>query len=180
MDTSGSSARIDGYAAALLDIARAEGDPDAFTDEFYRAVRALDGNVELRETLTDPQVPVERKQGIVRQLLGPRADRVTVAAVDFVVAAGQAKHLGAISSRLADLAAEDEGAVVAEVRTASALDAEQVLRLEAALSAASGRRVQAKVTTDPSVLGGVVAKVGDTVFDGTVKGRLDDLREQWG
>ena len=180
METTGSQTRIDGYAAALLDIARAEGDPEAFTDEFFRAARALEGNLELRETLTDPQVPVERKQGIVRQLLGPRASRVTVAAVDFVIAAGQARHLQAISSRLAELAAEEEGAIVAEVRSATTLDADQIARLEAALASASGKLVQAKVVTDPSVLGGVVAKIGDTVFDGSVKSRLDDLREQWG
>ena len=180
MDTTAHPARIDGYAAALLDIARAEGEAEEFTDEFYRAVRALDANVELRDTLIDPRIPVGRKQGIVTELLGPRADTVTVAAVNFVVAAGQGKHLEAISSRLVELAAEQEGSVVAEVRSAVTLDSNQIRRLEDALSAASGKRVQAKVVTDPSILGGVVAKIGDTVFDGSVKSRFDEIREQWG
>lgn len=180
METTAHPTRIDGYAAALLDIARAEGEPEEFTDEFFRAVRALDANVELRDTLVDPLIPVERRQGIVDELLGPRADRVTVAAVNFVIAAGQGKHLEAISSRLVQLAAEQEGAVVAEVRSAVTLDPDQIRRLEEALSAASGRRVQVKAVTDPAVLGGIVTKIGATVFDGSVKSRFDDLREQWG
>jgi F-type H+-transporting ATPase subunit delta len=55
-----------------------------------------------------------------------------------------------------------------------------VARLEERLSAATGKRVQVTVIVDPSVVGGVVTKIGDTVFDGSVKSRLDELREQWG
>jgi F-type H+-transporting ATPase subunit delta len=76
--------------------------------------------------------------------------------------------------------AEHEGTVVAEVQSAVALDAGQIARLEAALSRATGKRVQAKVVTDPALMGGLVAKIGDTVFDGSVKSRFSDVREQWG
>ncbi len=103
-----------------------------------------------------------------------------VASINFVVAVGQAKFLDDLASLLAEVAAEEEGTVVAEVRSAVALDADQVIRLEIALSEATGKRVQAKVVTDPSIMGGLVAKIGDTIFDGSVRGRLDDVREQWG
>ena len=56
----------------------------------------------------------------------------------------------------------------------------QIARLESALSRATGKRVQAKVVTDPALMGGLVAKIGDTVFDGSVKSRFSDVREQWG
>ena len=171
---------IDGYAAALLDIFRAEGDADRLTDEFFSVAQALDGNPELRAVLTDPQLPVERKHGIVDELLGARADRVTVAAVNLLVATGHARDMTAVASRLVQTAAEEEGSVVAEVRAAVDLDPMQVSRLEERLAAATGKRVEAKVIVDPSVVGGVVAKIGDTVFDGSVKSRLDALREQWG
>jgi len=170
---------IDGYAAALLEIARAEGDVERVTDEIYRAAQAMEANTELRETLADPQIPAGRKLGIVEDLLGGRASRATVAAVHLVVHAGRARELAAVATRMAELVAEQQGAIVAEVRSAVELDPAQVTRLEAALSEATGRRVEAKVVVDPSVVGGVVTKIGDTVFDGTVKGRLDELREQW-
>ncbi len=170
--------RIDGYASALLDIAVAEG--VGVADEMFRAAQALNGNAELIDALSDSRVPAERKQGIVDDLIGSRASKVTVAAINFVVAAGQARHLGEIATKLAELAAEAEGEVVAEVRAPLDLDADQLDRLTAALSKATGKRVQVKVIVDPSVIGGVVAKVGDTVLDGSVQSRFTELREQWG
>ncbi|GMQ98014.1 MAG: ATP synthase F1 subunit delta [Acidimicrobiia bacterium] len=172
------SSRVEGYASALLDISTAEG--EAVADEIYRAALALDGNAELINTLSDVRIPGERKQGIVDDLLGSRASKVTVAAINFVVASGQARSLGDIARRLAEMAAEAEGDIIAEVRAPLALDADQLDRLQAALAKATGRRVQVKVVVDPSVIGGLVAKVGDTVLDGSVEGRFTELREQWG
>jgi len=173
-------ARIDGYASALIDVARAEGDAEKFVDTFYSAAKTISANAELRDTLIDPVVPLDRKQGILTDLLGSRVGTPVLAAISFIVAAGMAKDLDEVASQLAELIAEEEGTVVAEVKSAVSLDADQVARLEAALSRATGKRVQAKVSTDPSIMGGLVAKIGDTVFDGSVRGRLDDVREQWG
>jgi len=170
--------RVDGYASALLNIANAEG--DGVADEIFRAAQALNGNAELIDTLSDSRIPADRKQGIVDDLLGSNASGVTVAAINFVVGAGQARHLGDIATKLAELAAEAEGEVVAEVRAPLDLDPDQIDRLTAALSRATGKRVQVKVVVDPSVIGGVVAKVGDTVLDGSVQNRFTELREQWG
>lgn len=174
------SDRLDGYASALMDIARAEGDVDLFVDEFYAAAKTISANADLRDTLTDRRIPVARKQGIVTDVLGVRLNEVVVAAINFVVAVGEANHLEDLAARLAETAAEQEGSVVAEVQSAIALDAGQIARLEAALSKATGKRVQAKVVTDPSLMGGLVAKIGDTIFDGSVKSRFADVREQWG
>jgi F-type H+-transporting ATPase subunit delta len=172
--------RLDGYASALFDIARAEGDVDGFVDAFYAAAKTISANSELRDVLSDPQIPVSRRQGTLSDLLDGRVDGAVVASINFIVAVGQAKYLDDLASRLAEVAAQEEGSVVAEVQSAIALDADQVARLEAALSKATGKRVQAKVVTDPSIMGGLVAKIGDTIFDGSVRGRLDDVREQWG
>jgi F-type H+-transporting ATPase subunit delta len=64
-----------------------------------------------------------------------------------------------------------------EVRAALPLSQEQETRLSAALSRATGKRVSLKVVVDPSVIGGLVARVGDVVFDGTIRHRLEQLRE---
>lgn len=172
--------RIDGYAAALFDIARVDGGSVDLVDEIHAAANALSGSPELIETLRDPRVPGERKQGIIDDLLGSRASRTTVAAINFVIASGQARSLSEIAARLTERAAEAEGEVVAEVRAPMPLDPEQIERLQVALARATNKKVQVKVVIDPSVVGGLVAKVGDTVLDGSVQGRFDELREQWG
>lgn len=171
---------VDGYAAALLDIASSEADASAAVDEMYRALSGLGGNAELVDVLTDPRVPADRKHGTIDDILGSRATKVTVAAVNFVVAAGQAQNLSDIAARLADLSAESEGEVVAEVRAPFDLDEVQTERLAAAIAKATGKKIQVKVVVDPTVIGGVVAKVGDTVLDGSVQHRFTELREQWG
>ncbi|MDJ0791463.1 MAG: ATP synthase F1 subunit delta [Acidimicrobiia bacterium] len=173
------ASRIEGYSAALLAIARAEREADLLV-ELPAAATALASHSELIETLRDPRVPAERKQAIVDELLSHRASLVTVAAINFLVSSGQAKHLGQIATRLTELAAESQGEVVAEVRAPMELAPEQVERLREKLEQVTNRRVQVRVIVDPSVVGGVVTKIGDTVLDGSIHSRFVELREQWG
>ncbi len=168
---------VDGYAAGILAIAEGEGRVDQVSDELFRISRSFEQSAELRDALTDPAVPVERKRGIVTDLLGSRASDLVTGFVSFVVGMGRARDLPAIASRLAEQAAAARQKAVAEVRTAVDLDEGTVARLEQALSQATGRQVEVKTVVDPSVLGGVVATIGDTVIDGTVKSRLESLRE---
>ncbi len=172
-------ARIDAYAAGIFELAKAEGDADHLGDELFRVAQALDDSEPLRDALTDTRIPVDRKQGIIDELLGTRASTLAVSLVNFVVAQGRAGDLGSIARRLLERAAEERASALAEVRSAIELDDETVRRLEERLAEITGRRVEAKVVVDPSVLGGVVAKVGDTIFDGSVKSRLQELREAW-
>jgi F-type H+-transporting ATPase subunit delta len=128
--------------------------------------------------LTDAAIPVQRRIGVVEDLLGGRASQVTANLVMFVVGAGRARELPAIVDRLVEMAAGEKQRVVAEVRSAIPLDGATVQRLAEALGKATGRAVEVKVIVDPSVIGGLVAQVGDTVIDGSVRSRLDRLREQ--
>jgi F-type H+-transporting ATPase subunit delta len=171
------SDRIGAYAAALLEVAKAEGSLETVEEELFRVARTLEANDELRTTLSDPALPVDRRQRIVEELLGPRASPVTTALVSFVVGAGRSRDLPAIIDRLVRRAAEERAEAVAEVRTAVPLTEDQRRRLAEALSRATGKRVSVKVVVDPRVLGGVVAQVGDTVIDGSIRHRLEALKE---
>jgi F-type H+-transporting ATPase subunit delta len=171
------SERTDAYASALFEVARAEGSLETVEEELFRVARTLEGNDELRMTLTDQAIPVERRQGIVEDLLGGRASPVTTALVSFVVGAGRSRDLPAIIDRLVERAAQERSEAVAEVRSAIPLTEDQRQRLAEALGRATGKRVSVKVVVDPSVLGGIVAQVGDTVIDGTVRHRLEQLKE---
>jgi len=169
--------RIDGYANALFEVARVEGSLAEVEDELFRFARTLESNDQLRSTLTDEAVPVARRQGVVEDLLGTKASPVTVNLIGFVVGAGRARQLPQIIDRLVDRAASAKDSVVGEVRSAIPLTDDQKNRLAEALGKATGKKVEVKVVVDPSVLGGLVAQVGDTVIDGSVRARLDQLRE---
>jgi len=172
------SERVDAYASAMFEVARSEGALETVEDELFRVARTFEANEELRSTLTDPAVPVERRLAIVDDLLGAdRASHLTSALVSFVVAAGRGRELSSIIDKLVERAAAERSEVVAEVRTAVPLDAATRDRVGAALSAATGKTISVKSVVDPSVLGGVVARIGDTVFDGSVRHRLDQLKE---
>ncbi len=169
--------RTDAYGAALFAVAVAEEALDRVEEELFRVARTIEGNDELRSTLTDEAIPVERRQGIVEDLLGDRAHPVTTALVSFVVGIGRGRELPTMIDKLVERAAEERSEVVAEVRTAIPLEDDQRDRLAEALSNATGKRVSVKAVVDQSVMGGVVAQIGETIIDGTVRNRLNQLRE---
>ncbi len=169
--------RIDAYAHAIQGIVAAEGLSAEAEDELFRFARTFEGNDELRMALANAGLPVDRRLAVVEELLGGKALSVTTAVVTFLVAIGRAFDLPEIVDRFVALSAESRSHEVAEVRTAVALSDEQIRRLGDALSTATGKQVEVKVVVDPSVLGGLVAYVGDTVIDGTVRHRLDQLKD---
>lgn len=170
--------RIDGYARALFEVARAEGTLDEVEDELFRFARSYESSDELRTALTDDLIPVDKRLSIVEDLLGDKATPTTMQLISMVVAGRRTRDLPAIIDRLVQRAAAAKDAAVAEVRTAVELTADQQDRLEAALENATGRNINLKVVVDPTVLGGIVATVGDTVIDGTVRTKLDQLKSR--
>lgn len=171
---------VDGYADALLAVARAEGAVDRVANELYQIAEAFSQSEELKGTLSDPLVPADRKTGVISDLLGSRASQTTVSLVEMLVATGRVRDFSEIAARVGELAAAAEKQVVAEVRSAIELDEATIERLAEKLSSATGKSVAVRVVVDPSVMGGIVARVGDTVFDGSVRSRLRKLREAWG
>jgi F-type H+-transporting ATPase subunit delta len=170
--------RIDAYADALLEVAKAEGVLGVVEDDLFRFARAFEGSDELRMALTDPALPPERRMAVVEELMGGKALEASAAMVAFVVGIGRAHDLPAIVDHFVEKAAKARQHEVAEVRSAVPLDDKQQERLAKALSKATGKDVEVKVVVDPKVLGGLVATVGDTVIDGTVRHRLDQLKER--
>jgi F-type H+-transporting ATPase subunit delta len=170
---------IRGYAQALFSVAEAEGVLNDVGDELFRFARVLEKQPRLRSALTDISLPAERKRKVLNEILGKKANPHTVNILVFVVEQGRARDLGAIVDELVRLAAERRRRAVAEVRTAVPLSGQQRKRLAEALSGATGKQIELKVIVDPeSVIGGVVARVGDQVFDGSVRRRLELARER--
>jgi F-type H+-transporting ATPase subunit delta len=170
--------RVVAYSQAFLEVARAEKQASAIEDDLFRFARALDANDDLRMALGDRSIPAERRVAIVEELMGGTAMPVSLGLVTMVVGADRAGELPAVVDRFLELSAEQRQHEVAEVRAAVPLDDRLRDRLAKALSDATGKHVEVKVVVDPDVLGGVVARIGDTVIDGTVRRRLDQLKER--
>ena len=169
--------RITAYAEALLGIAKAEGDVPQVADELFRVARVVEGNDELRDTLADPHIPVARRQQVVEDLLGGKASSTTIGLVSLVVGNGRVRQLPLIVDQLVAASAKEANREVAEVRSAIPLTDDQKSRLADALGKATGKLVEIKVIIDPSIKGGIVAQVGDEVIDGSVRHRLEQLKQ---
>ena len=169
---------VRGYAEALFRVVQAEGELDRVEDELYRFGKILESNHELKQALSDRSMETTQRTKILEELLSEKVSPHTLSLLTFVIEQDRARHLPKILEQVAQLAAEAKDSVVGEVRSAVPLNKRQENALAKALSKATGKNVSVKVIVDPSVIGGIVATVGDTVIDGTVKRRLEQLKEQ--
>lgn len=169
-----------GYARGILAIASAEKQSERVADELFRISRVVEANNELRQSLTDLALPTDAKEKLLDGILGNRVSPHTLNVAKLLIAQGRAKDLTKIANELARLAEEEAKREVAEVRTAIPLDDDQKRKITAALSKATGKNVTVKVIVDPSVIGGVLARVGDVVIDGTIRNKLDSLKTHLG
>lgn len=170
--------RVDAYSRAIFDIASAEGLLGEVEDELFRFARVFEGNDNLRMALSDPALPAERRMAVVEELFGDKALGISRALASFIVGIGRATDLPAIVGGFVELAASSREREVAEVRSAVPLSDAQKERLATALRRATGKHVEVKVIVDEKVLGGLVAQIGDVVIDGSVRHRLEQLKEQ--
>jgi F-type H+-transporting ATPase subunit delta len=170
---------IDGYASALVEIAQGEGDLAQVQEELFVVAERLRTNDALRDGLTDQRIPVELRQQIVEDLLGGKASTTTTSLVSMIVGAGRARDLSAIIGKVVEKAASAQGAAVARVTAASPLDGDQQQALTEALTRRFHHPVSVKVVIDPTILGGLIVQVGDTVIDGSIRTRLDQLKSNF-
>jgi F-type H+-transporting ATPase subunit delta len=167
-----------GYAEGLFAVAEAESELGPVEDQLYAFGKLVERDAKVRDSLADPALPVENKKGLIADLLGERANPVAVNLLGLIVELGRGRDVGRVVEGFVEVAAERRQHQVAEVRSAIPLDGARRDKLAAALSRATGRTVEIKVVVDPSVIGGVVARLGDEIFDGTVRARLRDFRQR--
>ena len=175
-----SSERNAAFARAIVTLAGAEGALDVVEDELLEVARAVDGSAELRDRLTDLHLPIARRLTFVESEVLAAAHPVTRTALAMVIAGGAASHLASIATAVAEAGAASREQELVEVRVAKPLDEARRAALKAALERSTGRPLDLKVVVDPSVIGGISARIGDTVIDGTVARRLEELRARVG
>ena len=164
---------------AVFLVADADGTLDDVEDELFRFARTVAREPALRAVLTDRSLAEGHKRALVGGLLADKVKPATLRIVDALVLAPRGRTLEDGLEDFAALAADVRQRTLATVTAAIALDAGQQQRLAAALSRQLGRAVQLQVEVDPTVVGGVVVKVGDEVIDGSTVHRLAEARRSF-
>lgn len=167
------------YAKALLDVASSDADAAALDRDLTGVAEAMDAHRELRMALTSPSVPAAGKRKIV-SAVGERLGlgEVSRRALDLLAERDRLGNLAEVLTVFRERLLERQKIQRAEVRSATPLSPETARAIETRLSAVTGTTVKVDTVVDPALIGGVLAKVGSTVYDGTVKTQLEKLRKQ--
>ena len=167
-------------ADAEFAAADAAGDLDRVEDDLFRFGSLVDRTPELGSAITNPVLPPDNKRALVDDLIGGKARPRAVRLIELALDLEQGRELDRRLRELAEQAAARRNRVVADVRTAVPLDTERQAHLAEALTQVVGRPVELRCTVDPAIMGSVVVRVGDEVFDGSVRSRIEQAREQLG
>jgi F-type H+-transporting ATPase subunit delta len=168
--------RLRGYADRVFEELD-DASVDRVGDEMFALSRLLDRTERLRHVLADADVPYRARAAVLEELLAGRAAPATLRLARYVLRNGRTRDLVGTFEWLVDLAARERGMRLAEVRSAVELDTAELARLATALGRLVARRVTVRVVVDPTVVGGLLVSVGDLVIDGTVRLRLERLRD---
>jgi F-type H+-transporting ATPase subunit delta len=167
-------------AMAAFTAADQAGQLERLESELFFVVSLIGREPRVRSALTNPGLPVENKRALMADLLGDRVDRRTAALIDLLVELTEGHEVDSTAKEWAEAAAARRNRVVAEVRSAVALDDRRRARLAEVLTRVIGRPVVLQVTVDEAILGSVVVRVGDELFDGSIRSRLEHAREALG
>ena len=168
------------YARALLDVVINErGNPEQVEQELASVADTIARHPELQRVLTNPAIPVSGKRGVMKELTSRATVSPVVAKLLVLLADGD--RLGLLPELL-DVYRErlmDYRQVVrAEVTTAVPLSQDRAAQLEQRLSELTGRRVTLTAKVDPSLIGGIVTRIGSTVYDGSVATHLETMKQR--
>lgn len=169
---------VRGYAEALFQVARAEESLDRVEEELTRFKNGLESNAEVKEFMSNLQISPEGKKSALFQIFGEKISTITLNWINLVIDQGRQRRLPNIIEAFFTLAQESREKVTAEVVTSVPLSEDLIQRLEKELSRASKKQVFLKPMVDESILGGVIVKIENKIIDGSVKHRLEEMKQE--
>lgn len=169
---------VRGYAEALFQLARAEESVDRVEEELTRLKNGLESSAEVKEFLSNLQISPEGKKSALFQIFGEKISMLTFNWINLVIDQNRQRRLPNIIEAFFTLAQESREKITAEVITSFPLSEDLVQRLEKELSRASKKQVFLKPMVDESILGGVIVKIENKIIDGSVKHRLEEMKQE--
>jgi len=168
------------YARALLDVAvSTSADPDKIQQDLTTVASLAAQHADLQQAFTDPRVPVAARTAIV-DTIGQRAGVAAPVArlLTMLSTRGRLALLPEIATAFSERLLAHRRIVRAQITAAAPLTAERQDALRRSLSQVTGKDVQVEVDVDPSLIGGIVARIGSTVYDGSIRTQLHKVRQQ--
>ena len=165
------------YAKALFDAAKEKGRLHEVGEELGGFVEAVEASPELRNLLLNPQIDARAKRAGLDAVFGD-ADPVFVNFLRLAADKGRLGEIGEVEREYQRLLAQEERVLKVDLVTAQELSEPEAREIIATIERASGRRVEATRSVDPSLIGGIVLQAGSFRADASVRGRLDSLRHE--
>ncbi len=165
------------YASALAEIALEQGATESVLHQLADFGSAYAESAELRNFLSNPAVAREAKHGVIEKLVARIGASKIIRNFLFVVVDNQrTQQLPHMIETFQEVIRQRQGVAEAEVDSAMELNAAQKTQLLQSLERLTGKKIQAKYSLDPALLGGAVVRIGDTIYDGSLKKRLNQMR----
>jgi F-type H+-transporting ATPase subunit delta len=165
------------YAEAAFEVAMRDGTLERWRAELDMAAGTA-GDRRAIAVLANPAIAIERRAAALSDMLADRVSQPVLNLVQLSLRRGRIEDLPRIAAEFRRLDDERQGIVHATVTSAAELTQDEVRELTSRLERSTGGRIALDVEVDPSLLGGLVVRVGDRMIDGSVRGRLERLRNQ--
>jgi F-type H+-transporting ATPase subunit delta len=166
------------YASALCEEAERAGTLDAVDEDVEMLRRSLETNDELSRFFKSPVIPSEKKRDVIDALLEDRVEPLTLRFLHLLVEKDRETSTAAILNAYHDLRDEQRGIVDATARVAHPLSEDDREALIDALEAHTDKTIRLHVEEEPDLIGGIVIRIGDHVFDGSIRNRLSALHDR--
>ena len=166
------------YAAALADVAIERREERAVQEELDQWAAMIESHGQLKEVFANPTIIYDHKRKVLEDLIARTRPRDTTASFLRVLLKNQRlAQLRDIAARYSQVLDERAGVLAGSVTTARPIPEELKKTLHETLSAATGHTVRLSFETDEKIIGGMVARIGSTVFDGSVENHLERLAD---
>ena len=170
--------RVGGFAAAVHeDMSTSE--LESLEDDLFRFARIVAATPALRSALTDRDLDVDARRGLVTELLQRKIPAASLSLARYAVTGGRARDIVGTLDFMVELTAQARGWRIARVRAAAPIDDAQRTDLTESLGTLAGAPVELQVEVDESLLSGALIRIGDLQVDATARGRIDALREHF-
>lgn len=167
------------YATALADVVMARGEAREVRDELAAWEEMMRSNQSLLEVFRNPTIPYEQKRKVLTALIARTRVRPTTANFLQVLLQNQRlAELSEVNKRFAQVLDERSGVVSAQVTTARPVPESSQEELRAKLAQLTGKKVSLNFTTDEELIGGIVTRIGSTIYDGSVRNQLQQVKER--
>jgi F-type H+-transporting ATPase subunit delta len=165
------------YAEAAFEVATRDDTVEKWRNELDLAAELV-GDERALDVLANPAIPGERRAEALEEMLGDRVSRPVRNLIQLLLRRGRIDDLSRVAAEFRRLDDKRQGITHATATSASELTQDEVRALTARLEETTGGRIALDVEVDPSLLGGLIVRVGDRLIDGSVRGRLERLRNQ--